>query len=482
MSKRAGKPPRQARSLLLSQLRPLLRGSQEGSAPDEVAAGPVGCLLRSQLIPVSQLKCTNFEDNGLSFRDEEGNPRSLHKIGQLVQAVLRWRHQRLDWQRSQGLAPSGVDKVLMPRLELVFSKKYNNLVLRLVEEEEEDAVLGECPQYYREYYREAGEPRCPVAPAAPAPAGKQRSGGSGSQKSINPAATADEGTQSGAGGARRRRGSEPRRGAASSSPTPHGPVTSELGPTRWYQPRPQTPQPAPRSRSEPPQPNAAEAEVFDDPFEPPPQIPWGPAAVTPAAAAVAPPGHSGACQLGTPAAAVTATRTEDGSAKEGWPCSRGRAPSSGGRARSLSRRLPGPRDVRDASGGSRASEPPIGDGIGASGISGLPPRSRSEPPQQGPAVDPFDDPFEPPPQKEFWSTWPLVSNMAVACPGAATAAPPVRFQCSPLEGLGTGPADAAPAYPCLLGSTAALPDGMAQPVIMSPTWCHGVLWAPACGG
>jgi len=50
----------------------------------------------------------------------------------LLQAVLRWREQRVAWQKDVGSNAGSVDEVLRPRLELTPSKKHNDLLLRCV--------------------------------------------------------------------------------------------------------------------------------------------------------------------------------------------------------------------------------------------------------------------------------------------------------------------------------------------------------------
>lgn len=117
--------------LLLSQLRPLLQGGEVASAE---VAGPVKSLL-AQLRPVSQLRGAGAGDDGLCFRDAEGAFRRLQKMGHWVKAVLLWRDQRVQWQQASSAAPSAIDEAVLPHLELVFSKRYNNLVLRLSDRE-----------------------------------------------------------------------------------------------------------------------------------------------------------------------------------------------------------------------------------------------------------------------------------------------------------------------------------------------------------
>lgn len=121
-----------AYSLLMSRMRPLLQSIEEEQLRETTARSARNVLL-SQLLPNSQLKQSNLEDQGWAFRDETGSMRTLQKIGHLVKAVLHWRDSRVEWQKAQGMKATEVDLVLGPQLQLEFSKQKNNLVLRLVD-------------------------------------------------------------------------------------------------------------------------------------------------------------------------------------------------------------------------------------------------------------------------------------------------------------------------------------------------------------
>lgn len=100
--------------------------------PEENAGG-VRCLLLSQLKPLLQSRWhANFDENGLGFLSEEGSYVKMKKMKHLVQAVLRWRNQRVEWTQSRSATMTGADKVLIPQLELIASKKHNDLMLRYV--------------------------------------------------------------------------------------------------------------------------------------------------------------------------------------------------------------------------------------------------------------------------------------------------------------------------------------------------------------
>jgi len=91
-------------------------------------------LLLSQLKPLLQTHWhTNFEEGGLGYLSDEGTWVRVKKMKHLVQAVLRWRDQRVAWQAAVGGRPSAVDEAVVQRMDLVPSKRYNDLVLRCVQ-------------------------------------------------------------------------------------------------------------------------------------------------------------------------------------------------------------------------------------------------------------------------------------------------------------------------------------------------------------
>merc|ERR1719401_2063023 len=65
----------------------------------------------------------------------------------LVQAVLRWRDQRVAWQTTTGGRPAAVDEAITHRMDLVCSRRYNDLVLRCVHQGRNDNVaeVSEAP-------------------------------------------------------------------------------------------------------------------------------------------------------------------------------------------------------------------------------------------------------------------------------------------------------------------------------------------------
>lgn len=88
-------------------------------------------VLFSQLKPLLQKHWHRFfNESSLSYFTEEGSCIKLKKMKHLLQAMLRWREQRITWQAEVGHRASAVDVALQPRLELVPSKKHNDLLLR----------------------------------------------------------------------------------------------------------------------------------------------------------------------------------------------------------------------------------------------------------------------------------------------------------------------------------------------------------------
>merc|ERR1719329_599247 len=99
--------------------------AEAGDAP----AGALGLLL-SHLKPLVQSSWhPSFDESGLGFLSEAGTFVRMRKMKHLVQAVLRWRAQRNEWQRAWGFRLTEADRALLPRLELVASKKQTDLVL-----------------------------------------------------------------------------------------------------------------------------------------------------------------------------------------------------------------------------------------------------------------------------------------------------------------------------------------------------------------
>lgn len=117
---------------------------KEGFLENQDGAG-VRChaILLSQVKPLLQRYWhSNFDELGMAYFTEEGSTIKLKKMKHLLQAVLRWRSLRAEWQASmgatsrsssQGLARvSAVDAAVEMELLLVPSKKHNDLLLRCV--------------------------------------------------------------------------------------------------------------------------------------------------------------------------------------------------------------------------------------------------------------------------------------------------------------------------------------------------------------
>lgn len=145
---------RPGQSLVLSKVRPLLE-KLAGGESNAIVPECWRSWLLSQLKPISHAKQEHQSSGqGMTFRDEEGKSRKLGKIGHLVQAVLRWRHQRLTHSAGTALRSpdtSDIDKALEPNLELAFSKKCNNLVLFSTQG---NSCAERCPEYYRDFRSE----------------------------------------------------------------------------------------------------------------------------------------------------------------------------------------------------------------------------------------------------------------------------------------------------------------------------------------
>jgi len=91
-------------------------------------------VLFSQLKPLLQKywhRC--FDEGSLCFVTDEGCRVKLKKMKHLLHAVLRWREQRVAWQVATSFKGGSVDEVMCPRLELQPSKTHNDLLLRCMQ-------------------------------------------------------------------------------------------------------------------------------------------------------------------------------------------------------------------------------------------------------------------------------------------------------------------------------------------------------------
>jgi len=106
--------------------------AQEHGSLDKAEAEQTHVILVSQLKPLLQ-RCwhNNFDECSLGYITEEGNQVKLKKMKHLLQALLRWRAQRASWT-AEATVQSSIDEALQKRLELVPAKSHNDLVLRCV--------------------------------------------------------------------------------------------------------------------------------------------------------------------------------------------------------------------------------------------------------------------------------------------------------------------------------------------------------------
>jgi len=113
----------------------LSNGAAESAPPGEAGEHDViaktSSVLLSQVRPLLERHWhASFDESGLGFLNEEGTFVRLKKLKHLLHSVLRWREQRQAWQRSAQSKPTEVDEVLKPTLVLVASNKHNDLLLR----------------------------------------------------------------------------------------------------------------------------------------------------------------------------------------------------------------------------------------------------------------------------------------------------------------------------------------------------------------
>merc|ERR1719272_2485131 len=96
------------------------QGTREEANGDE----KVCSILVSQLKPLLQRHWHNsFDEASLGYLTEEGTPVRVKKMKHLLQALLRWREERVAWKAGSKGGQSPLDVALAPRLELVPSKK-----------------------------------------------------------------------------------------------------------------------------------------------------------------------------------------------------------------------------------------------------------------------------------------------------------------------------------------------------------------------
>ncbi|CAE8643683.1 unnamed protein product [Polarella glacialis] len=113
---------------------------------EEIEASETRVILVSQLKPLLQSHWhSSFDEGGLSYLTEEGSPIKLKKMKHLLQALLRWREQRVSWQSGSNSRRGALDEALRPRLELAPSTKHNDLVLRCVQPEAAEAIYQGLP-------------------------------------------------------------------------------------------------------------------------------------------------------------------------------------------------------------------------------------------------------------------------------------------------------------------------------------------------
>jgi len=107
--------------------------NEYGTQQEANGDGKVCSLLVSQLKPLLQRHWHNsFDEANLGYLTEEGTTVKVKKMKHLLQALPRWREERVAW-RTSAQVYQPLDAVLEPQLELVPSKMHNDLFLRCVQ-------------------------------------------------------------------------------------------------------------------------------------------------------------------------------------------------------------------------------------------------------------------------------------------------------------------------------------------------------------
>lgn len=102
-------------------------------------------LLLSQLKPLLQTHWhVGFDESGLGYLDDEGVYVRLKKMKHLVQTLVQWREHRVSWRAASGNPPTLVDEAVIPRLEVIPSRRHNDLLLRCIcdDSRAQEAVLA----------------------------------------------------------------------------------------------------------------------------------------------------------------------------------------------------------------------------------------------------------------------------------------------------------------------------------------------------
>jgi|Transcript_80248 hypothetical protein len=122
-------------------------------------------LLVSQVKPLLQRHWHNgFDDCGLFYYTEEGSVVKLKKMKHLLQALFRWRADRMEFQnpsRIQAAKLSGVDKVVKVQLDVAPSKSHNDLLLRCCHPVETAAETKMHLELQRNEAEQDSDPRTP---------------------------------------------------------------------------------------------------------------------------------------------------------------------------------------------------------------------------------------------------------------------------------------------------------------------------------
>jgi len=128
---------------------------QSHGSEEEVDGALVHNLLLSQVKPLLQSKWhANFEESGLGFLKQDGSFTKLKKLKHVLVAVLQWRNQRVASRETNHCDRTSVDKALLPELVLVPSTTHNDLVVkRLIPASGGHAFCGTIAQQGQQYGR-----------------------------------------------------------------------------------------------------------------------------------------------------------------------------------------------------------------------------------------------------------------------------------------------------------------------------------------
>jgi len=134
-----------------SLYRALCEIAQEHGTAEESgdANSTIHSILLSQVKPMLQKRWhPHFDDIGLAYFTEEGSSMKLKKMKHLLQALLRWRAERVSWRNSASVdSRNAVDVAVKMQLEMGPSQTKNDIVLRCICQVDHSTIIDAPLEY-----------------------------------------------------------------------------------------------------------------------------------------------------------------------------------------------------------------------------------------------------------------------------------------------------------------------------------------------